>query len=274
MDSMSIPHNNQFRRLMIAFILLAVVLVAALQPMPGAAQDEDGYAYYWSLDFDFNSSANGILYVEVGYNDNGAPLQPPIHAERTRVFCNRTGNASVSGGFLHLNGGYLSCEIDIEQALNNAFAACEAKVSGCSMQIEEEEYYAHFRADATVLSNNTGVAPIFYHEDASFTINPQTSMTQITAALAPHGLIPSTPQIGLLGVSHMYSAFYSCGGACTMAYGVDGALEVVPTAHAMVPFSTPATTIYIGYDPVSGITAPVGTHIDSLFVDPPNHGND
>ncbi len=274
MESMPISQNDQFRRLTMAFILLAVVLVGVLHPMPTAAQDEEGFAYYWSLTFDFNNGANGILSVEVGYDDNGALLQPPIHTQQTTVICRRTGNAGVSGGVLQLNGGYLSCDIDIEAALNNAFAACDAMVSGCSMQIAQEEPYAHFRAEATVASANTGVAPIFYHEDASFSINQQVSSTQITASLEPHGVIPSAQQVGPFSVWHMYSAFYSCGVACSMDYDVDGAQQVVPTANEDVLFSTQPTTIYIGHDPVLGITAPVGTKIDSLFVDPPNYGND
>lgn len=262
------------QRLWIAFIILLAVILSGGLPSTANAQEES-YAYYWSLTFDFENGINGQLYVAVGYEEDGDVQEPPIYSQTYTVPCTRTGNAGISGGVLKLNGGYLSCDLDVQRALNDAILACGEIVSGCYIGVDNTEEYAHFQAMATVMSANPGDAPIFHHPDASYRINPQSSTTQITGSLSPHGVIPSTPAMAVpVGVWNDFSAFYTCGGVCGMEYSAAGGFEVVATANALVPFSTPATTIYIGYDPVANVTAPVGTFIDYLFVDPPNHGND
>ena len=265
---------RQTRRIWMVVLLLGALLLGAFQPV-ATAQAEAGFAYYWSLTFDFDSSADGRLYVAVGYNEDGAPQEPLIHSQTFAVSCQRVGNASVSGGMLKLNGGYLRCNLDLQDALQTTFAACDAIVPGCHLEIEKYESYAHLRATAQVLSSSPGEAPIFYHQDASYGINPQSSTTQITASLSPHGLIPSSPVVRTpaLGVWHNYEAFYSCDGGCDMAYKVGTAQEMVATANADIPIYTPSSTIYIGFNPVTGLVAPAGTNINSLFIDPPNHGN-
>lgn len=275
MNPMSNLTYRQSHRLWMTAILLGVLLFSAFQPA-GVAQADTGYAYYWSLTFDFNSSLNGTLRVMVGHNENGAPQEPAIYAENSTVACQRVGNATISGGLLKLNGGYLRCDLDVHSALERAFEVCNSKVPGCRMEIGEEEMYAHFRATADVLSTNPGVAPIFYHPDASYAIDVQSSTAKITGSVSPHGVIPATPAVVFpaLGVMHSYEAFYSCEGGCDMDYAVGALPETVVTANALVPFYTPAETIYIGYDPISGLVAPAGTQIDNIFVDPPNHGND
>lgn len=270
---MNHPLILNIRRLCMALILVGVVLTGMVQSAaPARAND---YAYYWSLTFDFDNEATGILYVAVGYDDNGSPMQPYLHESKTEVTCQRKGNASVSGGMLNLNGGYLYCDIDIQAALEQTFQECDALSPGCHMQIEDVEYYHNFRADATVLLSNGSEAPIFYHPDASYSITPGISTMQITANLRPHGVIPSSP-VGAppLNVWHQYRAFYACDPLCDMRYDVDAAVEIVPTPQERVPVFTPRTTIYIGHNPVLGLTAPAGTRIAHLFIDPPNHGND
>lgn len=261
------------RRLLMMFMLLGALLLSA--PPSVVTAQEESYAYYWSLTFDFDNSATGRLYVAVGYEEDGDVQEPPIYTQNYAVPCTRKGNAGVTGGMLKLEGGYLSCDLDVLSALEAAVAACNAIAPGCSMDIQDVEHYDHFRGEATVMSTNPGVAPIFYHDDASYAINPQSSTTQITGSLSPHGVIPSTSVMSVpIGVWHDYAAFYTCGGACGMQYSAAGGFEVVPTASEEVPFFTPSSTIYIGYDPITNTSAPAGTYIDFLFIDPPNHGND
>lgn len=276
MDTLPVsPPANPRRWLWAAAILLGMGLLLALQP-PASAQASNGYAYYWNLVFDFDSGADGALYVAVGYDDNGGVQDPPIYAETIPVPCTRVGNATIAGGLLTLNGGHLRCDLDLKTALEDAFAACGAIVPGCSLPIGEIERYANFRAMARVRSTNPGTAPLFYHEDASYAIDPQTASTRITASLTPHGAIPSTPVVSTpaLNVWQTYTARYICNPGCSMHYGAAGSVEVVVTPNEAVQFSTPATSVYIGFDPGAGLPATAGTIIDRLFVDPPNHGND
>ena len=275
MKRMSIASYSRFcRRLWMVLVLIIAVMSGMLQPATPAHADQ-GYAYYWSLTFDFADSANGTLFVAVGYDDDGAPQDPPLYTQTSTVSCRRTGNATVSGGVLKLNGGYLSCDLDVQGALKAAFVACSALVRGCHMDIQATEPYASVRAMAKVLAANPGTAPIFYHPNAAYVINPQSATTQITAALSPHGVIPSAPVLATpaLNVWQNYTARYACDPSCEMYYGVTGSSQVVLTADADVPFYTAPTTVYIGYDPATNTAAPVGTQIDSFFIDPPNHGN-
>jgi hypothetical protein len=265
----------EIRRFGMMVILMAVALLGIFQPQ-ATAHANDGYAYYWSLTFDFENGGNGRLYVAVGYNDNGAVQEPPIYAQTYNVPCTRVGNATVSGGTLKLNGGYLACDLDVQRAVNATFAACDAIVKGCHVNVEDVELFSAFQAQAIVLSTAPGNAPIFHHGDASYTINPQSSSTQITASLSPHGTIPSAalPAFPVLNTWLNYGALFVCGALCQMEYDTVGGAQVVNTAPAKVQFYTPSSTIYIGHNPTIPLTAPTGTEIDYLFVDPPNHGND
>jgi hypothetical protein len=267
-------HLVQPRRLWMAFILIAVIFLGTVQPLTTAHADP-GYAYFWSLTFDFEESANGRLYVAVGHNDNGSVQNPPIYTETFNVPCSRVGNAGVTGGVLKLNGGYLACDLDLQRAVEAAFARCSAIEKGCHMNIEDVELYDNLHAEATVWSPIPGEAPLFYHPDASYSINPQSSTTQITAAISPHGTIPSAalPAFPILGTWQNYAASYACGGGCDIEYTTAGGMQIVNTANAKVSFYTPSTKIYIGHNPAIGTTAPAGTMIDFLLVDPANHGN-
>lgn len=275
MKEMPCPTHRPAHHLWMAAILVAALLLSAFVPA-GVAQADTGFAYYWSLTFDFESNANGVLQVVVGYNEDGAPQEPALVVQSTSVPCRRVGNLTVSGGELKLNGGYLRCDLDVKNAVERAVALCKTRVPECSLSISDNEPYTHFRTTAQVLATNPGAAPLFYHPDAAYAVNVQSSSAQITGALTPHGVIPSTPAVVFpaLGAMHSYEAFYSCEGGCDMDYFVGAAQETVVTVNAQVSFYTPATTVYIGYNPVTGLVAPAGTHIASLVVDPPNHGND
>ncbi|MBX3000138.1 MAG: hypothetical protein KF893_16570 [Caldilineaceae bacterium] len=274
MNAISTLPHRQVRRLWMALMLITVIMLAVF-PSTATAQEE-GYAYYWSLTFDFANGANGQLYVAVGYDEDGDVQEPPIYAQTYSVPCTRVGNATVSGGTLKLNGGYLACDLDVQRAVNATFAASAAIVKGCHVHVEDVDLYAAFQAEAIVSSTVPGNAPIFHHGDASYTINPQSSSTQITASLSPHGVIPSAalPAFPILSTWHTYTALYACGALCQMEYSTAGGVQMVNTAPAKVEFYTPASTIYIGHNPTLPLTAPAGTEIDYLFVDPPNHGND
>lgn len=263
------------RHAWMAAVLVAALMLSAFVPA-GVAQADAGFAYSWSLHFDFESNANGVLVVVVGYNDNGAPQEPPLVVQSSVVPCRRVGNLTVTGGELKLNGGYLRCDLDVKSAVESAVAQCAERVPECKLEIADNETYAHFRATAEVLSSAPGTAPLFYHPDAAYAIAVQSSTAQIIGSLTPHGTIPSTPVITVpgLGVMRSYEAFYSCEGGCDMDYTVGAAQETVPTAANPVSFYTGATTVFIGHNPATGLVAPAGTHIASLVVDPPNHGND
>jgi hypothetical protein len=274
MENFSISAHGQIRRLLMALILIAAVLMGTFQPLTNAHANT-GYAYYWSLTFDFEESTTGRLYIAVGHNDNGTVQDPPLYTATFSVPCVRVGDAGVSGGTLKLDGGYLACDLDVKTALERAFAQCDAIKEGCHMNIEDFELYGNFHAEAIVRSTTGGEAPIFYHMNASYSINPQRGSTQFTGALSPHGTIPSSalPAFPVLNQWLTYESSYTCGGACQMAYSTVGGMEFVNTANAKVSFYTPSSIIYIGHNPMTLTTAAAGTEIDYLFIDPPNHGN-
>lgn len=256
-------------------LLLVLSLLAILAPVSTeVAHAAPGYAYYWSLTFDFENKFDGTLHIDVGVNENGGVQQPALYSENFNVPCKRVGNVTLTGGSAKFGGGYLQCDLDVKSALTAVFAKCQQVHSDCALAINEVEPYRNFRMLAGVISTVTGSAPLFYHEDAAFTVLPDTSTTQVASTLTPIGPLTSSPTAAPLNTPQFYAAEYECGGvSCTNYFTVTGALQSTSLPAQMVQFSTPATKVYIGYNRATGATMPTGTELLSLFVDPPNFGN-
>lgn len=263
-----------FTALMRWLLLLAVSTLGVLTPTATPVVHADGgYAYYWSLTFDFEQSLNGVLLVTVGHNEDGGVQEPPLYRETFNVNCRRVGNVVLVGGSARFNGGYLQCDLDVKSALVATFEVCNKLHPGCTMPIGDVERYRNFRMLAGAISPAVGSAPLFYHEDAAYTITPDTANTQVAATLTPVGALSSSPVVALLGTPQFYAAEYECDGGCEMFFTISGAMQSTPVGTQVVEFSTPSTTIYIGYNPSTGGTMPAGTDLMHLFVDPPNFGN-
>jgi hypothetical protein len=260
------------RRLVLATLVLCSLFAPATTEV---AHADPGYAYYWSLTFDYENNFNGVLHVDVGYAENGGVQNPALHGQDFSVTCQRVGNVSLAGGTATFNGGYLTCNLDVKQALEATFAKCAAGFPGCTMTIEDVEKYRSFRMLSQITSVAAGSAPIFYHEDATYAISLNGTTAQVAADLAPLGTVQSSAVATFLPVSQSYGSNYLCAplGGCTMGFAIGGSNEGLPQANDSVEFSTPSSTIYIGYNPATGITIPAGTQITHLFIDPPNLGN-
>lgn len=257
-------------------LLFAVGLLAILAPVSTeVAHADPGYAYYWSLTFDFENNFDGTLHIEVGVNENGGVQQPALYSENFNVPCKRVGQVALTGGSAKFSGGYLQCDLDLKSALTAAFAKCQQVHPGCTMTIHEVEPYRNFRMLAGVISNVVGSAPLFYHEDAVFTILPDTGTTQVASTLTPIGPLTSLPTAAPLNTPQFYAAEYECdgGAGCANYFTVTGAMQSTSLPVQTVQFSTPVTNVYIGYNRATGATIPAGTELLSLVVDPPNFGN-
>lgn len=257
-------------------LLLLLGLLAILAPVSTeVAHADPGYAYYWSLTFDFENKFDGTLHIEVGVNENGGVQQPALYSENFNVPCKRVGSVALTGGRAKFTGGYLQCDLDVKSALTAAFAKCQQDHPGCTMPINEVEPYRNFRMLAGVISPVVGSAPLFYHEDAVFTIMPDISTAQVASTLTPIGPLTSAAAAAPLNTPQFYAAEYECNGGpgCANYVTVTGALQSTSLPAQTVQFSTPATKVYIGYNRATGATMPTGTELLSLFVDPPNFGN-
>ena len=224
-------------------LLLLLGLLAILAPVSTeVAHADPGYAYYWSLTFDFENNFDGILHVDVGFNENGGVQQPALYGENFNVPCKRVGNVTLTGGSAKFAGGYLQCDLDVKSALTAAFAKCQQEHPGCTLAINEVESYRNFRMLAGVISTVVGSAPLFYHEDAVFTIMPDTATTQVASTLTPIGPLTSSPTAAPLNTPQFYAAEYECDGGvgCANYFTVTGALQ-----STTLPAQTPggATTL-------------------------------
>jgi len=261
-----------FTRLLIVLLMGFAPVVAPPNAAPVYAAD---YAYYWSLTFDYETNFDGVLHVAVGHAENGGVQNPPLYETDFPLACQRVGNVGLAGGSAIFNGGYLTCNIDLQRMVRAAIATCGQVAPGCALPVEDVERYHSFRMLANVASTTTGAAPLFYHEDANYTVTPALSTAQIAATLTPIGAVSSSALPAPLGAVNSYESRYLCGvtGVCGMQFGVNGAVESLPQGSAWVDFSTPATTIYIGRNPAANTTMPAGTSLAYLFIDPPNLGN-
>lgn len=259
------------------FLVVAVMLVGTLLPaQPALAQDETGFASYWSLTFDFDSNFNGNLYIEIGYDDGtGQVEQPALVTQTYTVGCRQMGAVGLAGGAAVFQGGYLECNLDIQRAMATTVALCQDVDGDCDIALDDEHVYPYMHMEADVYSTVTGFTPLFYHRDARYHVEPATHTSKVSATLTNAGTVESSAILVPSGVSSWihYEANYECN-PCDMYFNVNGTNEIKNVgADQQVSFYTPESTIYVGYDAKSGTAAPNATGIGYLKIDPPNMGS-
>lgn len=255
--------------------LASLLLITLLLPMTTSAAQasEAGYAYHWQLVFDFESGINGQLLVDVGYNDQGAVQDPPLHSQSFTVACQRVGALGIGGGAVWFNGGYIKCGLDVKSAIIQTFAECAARYATCAMEIGDIERYRSLLMKAELASPVAVTAPIFAHPSASYAVKFLTVQAQMKSALHPIGTVDSL-DTGLslpTNVAQAYQAQWGCipAGSCGMYYTIAGTTAYVDTADLALEFATPSSTILIGRD-LGGSTIAAGSSLGYLLIDPGN----
>lgn len=260
---------HRFRRFFAVFALMTLLMPTL--PLP--VQASSGYAYHWRVQFDFENNFNGQLIVDVGYNENGAVQQPPLHSRTFIVGCQRVGSVGLSGGVAKFGGGYLECDLDIKSAVEQTFAECDALYSGCKLAIGNVEQYRSLALAADLSAAATGIAPILGHPSISYAVNVSTSMHTVQTELDPVGTINSSGWGVAPALNTAYHSIvrYVCSlaGDCGVHFNVAGNPEYVNTADAPVNFVTTPSTLTIGHD-LSGATVVAGSTIDNILIDPGN----
>lgn len=257
-------------------LLWAVLLVGAVTPAGPVMAQEESFASYWKLTFDFENSFNGNLHIDMGYDDGaGGVMAQALVSRDFVVACQRVGSVSLVSGAARFTGGYLACQLDVKRAMMESVAACQQVDAKCSIALDDNHLYPHLHMAAQVYSTTWGNTPLFYHQDARYTALVGTSSTQLATTLTNMGAIDSAlaapPPI--INNWHTYRSAYDCN-PCAMSFDISGASQVVPVGPDMqVSFYTPQSTIYIGYDPASGAVIPVNSAIGFLSIDPPNAGS-
>ena len=257
--------------------LLALTLSALIAPAGPVIANQEDFASYWKLTFDFTNDFNGKLQIDMGYNDgNGGVKAPALVSEAFPVACQRVGSVGLSGGSALFTGGYLQCQLDVKSAIAELTLACKKVDASCEITVDDHHIYQHLHMAASVYSTATGIAPLFYHPDAHYTaLVTSMSSTALKTTLTNMGTIQSTVAVPSPVLNNWldYQADYDCN-ACEMNFEIAGVTENVPVGpDAQVSFYTPASTIYIGYNPDSGYVIPSNTAIDFLAIDPPNAGS-
>lgn len=265
---------NQLTRYL---LVVAVLLIGTLLPaQPALAQDDTGFASYWSLTFDFDSNFNGNLYIEIGYDDGSGQIdQPALVTQTFEVGCHRIGAVGLAGGAAVFQGGYVECNLDIQRAMAATVALCREVDGDCDIALDDKHVYPYMHMEADVYSTVTGFTPLFYHRDARYHVEPQTHASKISATLSNAGTIESSSVLvgSAVGSWLHYEANYECN-PCAMHFTVDGTNEIKNVGpDQQTIFYTPESTIYIGYDAKSGTAAPNNTGIGYLKIDPPNMGS-
>ncbi len=267
------PTHAAFRWL----ILLALTLGGTFIPTGSVMANQEDFASYWKLTFDFANDFNGKLQIDMGYNDgNGGVKAPALVSDAFPVACQRVGSVGLSGGSALFTGGYLQCQLDVKSAMAELALACKKVDASCEIMVDDHHIYQHLHTAALVYSTTTGIAPLFYHQDAHYTaIVTSMSSTALKTTLTNMGTIESTVAVPSPVLNNWleYRADYDCN-ACALNFEIAGVTENVPVGpDAQVSFYTPASTIYIGYNPDSGYVIPSNTAIDFLSIDPPNAGS-
>jgi hypothetical protein len=250
-----------------------IVVGLLLAPATPTVQATPGYAYKWLLRFDFASSFDGQLEIEVGVNENGLVVQPPLYSQTVPVRCQRVGAVGLMGGVAKFDGGYLQCDLQLQRALEATFAACAQIDPSCALPINAIEQYRSVKIASHFLTPTAGVAPIFSHESVSYALTISTAMHTVQTEIDPIGVVASAawPVAPALNALQSHSARFGCSvaGDCGIHFNVAGSAQYVNSADAPVDFLTTPTTFYIGRD-LAGTTLPGGSVLDNLLVDPGN----
>lgn len=249
-------------------LLFGMVFPTTARPVRA---EGSGYAYHWLLKFDFATGMTGELFVEVGHNDNGAVQMPALHSRSFPVTCQRVGAVNVFDGVAKFNGGYLECRMDLKAALQETFAECDQQYPGCTMTINDNEYYRSIKTKVDLASPPGVTAPIFTHPSATYAVTLATAQGQMQSTLSgigsvQSGLLPLTP-----ATLQPYLARWGCvaTGDCGMHFAVGGAPVYIDTVDTPASFATPLTVFYIGRDQAGGVIA-AGSIMDNLIIDPGN----
>jgi hypothetical protein len=245
-------------RLMWTTALVVGLLVPIAQP--AQAQDQQ-IGYLWSLYFDFDSSYNGVLTIEVGPWENGE-LTSVNETSSAMVRCEPVGNVQLQGGDAVFDGNsYLSCALDLGEVVWNNHG----------LQIDDVDSYGSMVMRARVNSAANGIAPLVRHPDATysadFTATQSVAMSQDLWNEA--GVSGATFNGVMINQWYVLTYLYACisnGGPCDATFAAGGQMQTKPTAGDRISFSTEATSFEIGRDGGNYFTG----RIDSILIDPGN----
>lgn len=264
-------HSSAFR----LFNLLLIVIATAFAPAsPFAAKialadggsQTPGYQWVFSLGVVDGSYVTKLQAVAGYVDDNGAIQE--VYGSVQTLACTHYGDISVQGDHIVFeDGDYLSCQVDIASAINNAAAQAgfsqTAPASAAYYRLpalahvqtnpafaagtDRIVFLSHPNLQTSVSGNGSG-----YYVAAQYTMNGNT----ISGTSAPFA---STPDYGLA---------YSCIVNCSIKFsGAIGSSESGSWTRRPVQFALANTEFLLGCVP-GGYTGSCHIEIFSIRVDP------
>ena len=258
-----------YRRTYICFMLALVVgmLLPMATPQAAYAQEEE-YGYLWSLEFDFDSSFDGVLTIEVGPWKDGDLAEVDETSQET-VHCLPAGDVILdSGDAVFSNQGYLRCSMNL----------AEIVMDNHGLEIEPIDSYGSLLMTADLNSDAIGYAPIFSHHDASYGVkyNATQAVTfggqlstwkedEPSGSVAQFAIFPGVT----INTWNSYLMEYACGangGPCDALLKVNGQQQTFFNLGGRSAFATEEASFLIGHDGGSYFSGRMG----HLLVDPGN----
>ena len=218
------------------------------------------YGYLWSLTFDFETSFDGVLTIEVGPWKNGE-LVSVDDTSRAIIPCKRVGDVYLDGGDAVFGGaGYLTCEMNLQSLVRENHR----------LVIGDTDTYGSIVMHTRLTSDVNAVAPIFTHPNATYSLDfTQTWQGTLYQALQ-NGVGPMQATFGGVTINNFenYTAEYICdiAGPCSAKFAAGPQMQNQPIAGTRPQFSTGPTSFDIGHG--GGLF--FSGRIASLIVDPGN----
>lgn len=222
----------------------------------------------WLFRQDFNDNLAGTLTIEVGtFLWDGFKLVPqgPLHQYVSPVTCwSENGLVRIRNGVAAFDGNaYMACTFDLAAAFKQAGIAV----------LSDSLWHDIFTIDVGVQQMadtlTPGEAPLFFHPDARFAVQPKNGQNTLSTTLNQYGAVTT----GNAPASAMLSSRLDCllDKQCKITHFVNGSTigntPFFNMADGGIKISTAPVTIYIGYNPTTN------THfqgsLDFLEVDPP-----
>ena len=261
---MLVTHRRIFYSFMLA--LLVGVLLPVATPQTAYAQDVET-GYLWSLEFDFDSSFNAVLTIEVGPWQDGDLVEVQETSQEI-VYCKKIGPVKLEGGDAVFKGNsYLRCTMNLAETVMNNHG----------LLIEPYDNYGSILMSADLNGSAHGIAPIFTHADASYYVEfKPTQMVTLGGKVStwengtPTGMVGQQAEFfGSINAWSTYEMEYLCGangGPCDARLDVSGQQALFFNLGGRPTFNTGETTFLIGTDGINYYNGRMG----NLLVDPGN----
>ena len=265
--------NLSAQRLLNALLILSVIAIIPTTPLAATSAlaaetygEEPGYQWVFSLGV-VNGTYQTKLQASAGYVDDTGNMRE-LYGETQELNCTHYGEIEVQADHIVFeDGDYLSCQVNIANAVNRAAAK-----AGFIQSAPPVALYHHLPAVARIETEHTfanGMDRItfFSHPNLQARISGNGSGYYLSAHYSRNGSIIAGTSVPFTTSQPDYFFAYSCDADCTINFSGNMGSSQSGSWTGPVEFSLQNTEFLLGCVP-GGSTGPCRIKIYHVRVDP------